>query len=79
MPTLTAQDALRIVRPRARAKHGRSYPGSRAMFDEASELWNDEMAAWKALTNVGLDHAAECAWARRTAAESLTLILVAAL
>ena len=79
MPTLTAQDALAIVRPRARAKHGKSYPGSRAMFDEANELWDDEKAAWEALWAAGLYEAAECAWARRTAAESLTLILVTAL
>lgn len=79
MPTLTAQDALAIVRPRAQAKHGKIYPGARAMFNEANELWSEERASWEALRNVKLYAAADCAWARRTAAESLTCILVTAL
>jgi len=79
MPTLTAQDALDIVRPRAQAKHGKMFPGVQAMLDEARELWYEEQRSWQALINAKLYDAAECAWARRTAAESLTCILVTAL
>jgi hypothetical protein len=76
---ITAQDALAIVRPRAQAKHGKFYPGARAMFDEAQDLWDEERASYRALVNVGLRDAAECAWVRRGAAESLCQILVTAL
>ena len=79
MSTLTALDALAIVRPRAQAKHGRMFPGVNAMLDEARELWSEEKASWQALVNAKLYDAAKCAWARRTAAESLTRILVTAL
>ena len=68
MSNFTVQDALAIVRPRAQAKHGSTFPGASAMHDEAFELWREEFAAWKALENLGLHAAAECAWALRTAA-----------
>ena len=79
MSKLSAQDALAIVRPRAQAKHGSTYPGAKAMHDEAFDLWQEEYAAWKALERLGFTEAAECAWARRTAAESLALVFVTAL
>ena len=79
MSNFTVKDALAIVRPRAQAKHGSTFPGAAAMHDEARELWREEFASWKALEKLGLHAAAECAWARRTAAESLTLVFVAAL
>ena len=49
------------------------------MFDEAQDLWDEERASYRALVNVGLRDAAECAWVRRGAAESLCQILVTAL
>jgi hypothetical protein len=55
------------------------FPGVQAMLDEARELWYEEQRSWQALINAKLYDAAECAWARRTAAESLTCILVTAL
>lgn len=54
--------------------------GSRAVrvWAASNDLWSDEYHAWRALSALGLENAAECAWRRRTAAADLSSILLKA-
>ena len=80
MKTLTAKDALPIVRARALQESGNRFPGAAALYAAAGALWDDEWQSYRTLAELpGLRHAAECAYQRRCAAADLTKILVTAL
>jgi hypothetical protein len=72
-------DALAVVRSRAQAATGRTYPGFHPSMKAAQDLWMDEFRTWEALADKGFKAAAACAWARRTAAMELHAILMAAI
>ena len=50
--------------------------GARA-WHAAIELWTAEFESFQALSAVGLHHAADCAWQRRSGASELCQILTA--
>jgi hypothetical protein len=79
MTTLTAIDALPVVRARAEAATGNNFPGALALYCHATKAWDDEYDSYKALNDRGLHDAARCAFARRTAFSELASILVRAL
>jgi hypothetical protein len=72
--TISARDILPVAIDRANLQdeiYSRQYKVCLA----ANSLWSDEYHAWKALIDLGLRDAAECAWQRRTAACDLATIL----
>jgi hypothetical protein len=79
MKTLTANDALAIVRRRAIEASGHSRPGAAQLWRVANALWSAEYETYQALTELGHYRAAECAWQRRTSYCDLTIILAAAM
>ena len=72
-----AYNAIPLLKDRVAAYAVESpFMSKRDRFWEASmDLWCAEMDAYKALSDVGLYRAAECAWKRRSAASELCHIL----
>jgi hypothetical protein len=79
MKTLTANDALSIVRRYAREAAGGSRPSITELWRAANDLWTAEYETYRALAALGHYRAAQCAWQRRTSYCNLALILAAAL
>ena len=74
---MSSYDVISLLKDRVAAYAAESPSMSRRdRFWEASmDLWCAEMDAYKALSDVGLYRAAECAWKRRSAASELCHIL----
>ena len=74
---MSPYDVISLLKDRVAAYAAESPSMSRRdRFWEASmDLWCAEMDTYKALSDVGMHRAAECAWKRRSAASELCQIL----
>ena len=74
---MSPYDVISLLKDRVAAYAAESPSMSRRdRFWEASmDLWVAEMDAYKALSDLGMYRAAECAWKRRSAASELCHIL----